>query len=115
MSQDPTISQKHAANLAVMTSELDRAHEIISDYLDFARPKPDKTHALDVSSHIPHVVQVLTPYANSTSVVIEGARNLFGTSGRFDQPLMNVIKNAIEVMPGGGRVLVQARRGKHAI
>lgn len=119
LSRDPYINEHHANALSVMISELDRAHEIISDYLDFARPQPDSNHFIDVSQQIHDVVQILTPYANSKSVSIDEASDqslyVLGDSRGFYQALMNIIKNAIESMPNGGSVLVRARKSKRDI
>lgn len=92
--------------------ELDRATEIINDYLTFAKPATEKKEHTLVYKSIQHAVNVLTPLANIRNVeielILEEQKHRFipGESKKIEQALINVIKNGIESMPKGGKLQI---------
>ncbi|WP_166000433.1 ATP-binding protein [Bacillus sp. Cs-700] len=92
-------------------NELDRATEIINDYLTFAKPFPENVEEIDVASEIAYSVSVITPLATLKDVTINTKIDLPPTiiqseKRKFQQCLMNIFKNAIEAMPDGGTLTV---------
>ncbi len=92
-------------------NELDRATEIINDYLTFAKPFPENVEEIDVASEIAYSVSVITPLATLKDVTITTKIDLPPTiiqseKRKFQQCLMNIFKNAIEAMPDGGTLTV---------
>ena len=93
--------------------ELDRATEIINDYLTFAKPFPEDVEDIDVAGEIAYSVSVITPLATLKDVTIATKIDLPSTfiqseKRKFQQCLMNIFKNAIEAMPEGGELEVVA-------
>ena len=91
--------------------ELDRATEIINDYLTFAKPFPEDVEEIDVASEIAYSVSVITPLATLKDVTITTKIDLPSTfiqseKRKFQQCLINILKNAIEAMPDGGTLTV---------
>ena len=89
--------------------ELDRAHEIIEQYLSLARPDKEEAVFLEPDKQVQYAVEVLRPYATMRNVSIDYASN--GCAGRilanpqkFIQMLVNIAKNGIEAMPQGGKL-----------
>ncbi|WP_159781550.1 ATP-binding protein [Bacillus sp. N1-1] len=92
-------------------NELDRATEIINDYLTFAKPFPEDIEEIDVASEIAYSVSVITPLATLKDVTITTKIEMPPTmiqseKRKFQQCLMNIFKNGIEAMPDGGTLTV---------
>lgn len=115
MLKDPTIPEdKRQFYLDTAIDELDRAEVILKDYLSFSKPQHHQVSILNVKTEIEKSLELLSPYANHNSVKVTKslAEDLFinGDSAKFQQCLLNIIKNGIEAMPNGGSLTVQARR-----
>ncbi|MBT2690694.1 HAMP domain-containing histidine kinase [Bacillus sp. ISL-47] len=105
--KDPAIDEaKRAYYLETALEELDRAESIISDYLTFAKPHLNEMVKLSVQVEVRKAIDLITPYANHYSVeVIESLQEqlyIKGDSAKFQQCLLNLLKNGIEAMPDGG-------------
>ena len=98
----------------IAQTELGRAETIISEYLAFAKPQTDTMKPLDICAAVHRVIEVLHPYATMRSVEITHDLNeramVRGDHERFMQCLLNVVKNGIESMPGGGPLYVQVTK-----
>lgn len=113
LKQDSSLTSAQLSYVSWIVSELDRAQGIITEYLSFARPEENEDNEIDVAKEILQVVNLLTPYAASSSVVlrqdIESSLWVAGNGAKIGQALLNIIKNAIEAMPTGGTVQVIAK------
>jgi two-component system sporulation sensor kinase B len=100
--------------IQIMLTELNRAEEIISDYLTFARPQVEKKEKIEVREQIHQVRGVMASYALLRNVDIhtEVESGLFLTlnKSKFTQCLINLMKNSIEAMPEGGTLTIGAFR-----
>jgi len=98
--------------LGTAIQELDRATDIISDYLTFAKPAPEKVEKVFIFQEVEKVVNVLTPLANMHGVQLftnwgENEQSyISGDRKKFEQSLINIVKNGIESMPKGGKVQI---------
>ncbi|WP_458352253.1 ATP-binding protein [Peribacillus frigoritolerans] len=98
------------ANIAL--KELDRATDVINDYLTFAAISPENTERLRVSEEIQHVVNSIKPLANNNrtelkiSLFEDGAYYIMGERKKFQQCLFNILKNGIESMDHGGKIYI---------
>lgn len=92
--------------------ELDRAHEIIEQYLSLARPSKDNAILLEPGCQLKYAVEVLRPYAMLRNVTIDYAltESCMGhirvDAQKFLQMIVNIAKNGIEAMPNGGRLAI---------
>jgi two-component system, sporulation sensor kinase B len=90
-------------------SELNRAEEIIRDYLTFAKPSSNKLEMLGVREELMYMVKMIQPLANMNSVLIKTNLNpvmVKGERSLFHQCILNLLKNAIEAMEETGGALV---------
>ena len=62
-------SRKDYADIAI--TELDRATEVINDYLTFAKPTLEKEEKINVNEEIQHAVNVITPLATMNGVQVK--------------------------------------------
>jgi two-component system, sporulation sensor kinase A len=98
----------------VMLSEIDRINEIVSELLVLAKPSNEKTRLSSISEKLDHVITLFEGQANLYNIVINKDFDenlpLIHCQGSLKQVFINILKNAIESMPKGGDVLVQAKR-----
>ncbi|WP_083270884.1 sensor histidine kinase [Bacillus marinisedimentorum] len=109
----PVEKKKEFSQVAMI--ELDRAEQIITDYLTFAKPTiQQRTEDINLTEALAKVATVVTPLANMNSVDIrkelEGSGFVKGDSTKFFQSIMNIVKNGIEAMPNGGVLLIRAEQ-----
>ncbi|RIX60187.1 hypothetical protein D3P08_00985 [Paenibacillus nanensis] len=102
-------------------SELDRAEQIISDYLSLARTDPESMELIDVNAEVSYLSNILITYANLNNVTLvvtlskDTSLTTMGDRSKFRQALINIGKNAIEAMPEGGTLrLMTGRLGDQA-
>jgi len=105
-----------AANGRTILEQADRMTAIIQQLLDFSRRRGPKLGLANVEQLVARTLELVSPTAQRAKVRIE--RVATGQAfARFDesqiqQVLANVFMNAIQAMPGGGRlsIAVGARR-----
>ena len=105
-------SRKEYAEIALM--ELDRATEVINDYLTFAKPTLEKEEKINIHDEIQHAVNVITPLATMNGVqislsLLEQEEQYFtkGEKKKFQQCLINILKNGIESMENNGNLKIK--------
>jgi two-component system sporulation sensor kinase B len=93
----------------VCLDEIDRAQQIINDYLSLAKPHEGKIERLNISDELNYVGNVLSSYANLKNVEVqhqfEGELYVLGDRQKFRQSIINISKNGIEAMGDQGGVL----------
>ncbi|SEN25830.1 two-component system, sporulation sensor kinase B [Mesobacillus persicus] len=98
--------------IQIAVDELNRAEQVISDYLTFARPALDRSEEIDIQKELNHVLNVLMPLANMNAVEISQSYgreiSVIGDRQKFHQAFINIIKNGLEAMPNGGGMSVEA-------
>ncbi|MDG5786209.1 HAMP domain-containing sensor histidine kinase [Evansella sp. AB-P1] len=112
MSQVDLTKEKRDEYLKISIEEIDRANNIIKDYLSFAKPNSIKTELLDVNQELSRSLDVITPLANMNSVSIKTNINtsfIYGEKQLFQQCLLNIKKNCIEAMPNGGTLEIESK------
>ncbi|PLR66530.1 MULTISPECIES: ATP-binding protein [Bacillaceae] len=96
--------------LSLILSELGRAETILNDYLNFAKPQLKKIEKFQLSEVIYDVIYLLNALAVKQGVLLnyQLQPNLYIETDRsqLKQALVNLIKNAIEATPQGGKVRV---------
>ena len=104
-----TYSRKDYADIAL--SELDRATEVINDYLTFAKPILEKEEKLNTNEEIQHAVNIITPLATMNGIQLkvslpEKQHFTKGEGKKFQQCLINLLKNGIESMKPNGELYI---------
>lgn len=109
--------EKKDAYKKLCFEELDRAEFIIADYLSLAKPDPEHIEKINVQDEMMYLSNVLSTYASYNNIEIfvdtsnESALYTIGDRYKFRQALINICKNSIEAMPGGG--VLKLRADKH--
>ena len=90
--------------------ELSRAEDIITEYLNFAKPEVAKVTVLPLLALLNAIRTVIEPYAVLHNVRLEtyAAQSIciVGDERKFHQLMINLIKNAVEACVDGGVVQV---------
>jgi len=102
---------KRKEYLAIVKEELSSAERVIKDYLTFAKPSIEQFEELNVKQEMRQIINIVQPLANQNSVEITTDFSVIGfikgDRQKFHQCFVNVLKNAIEAMPNGGRLSVE--------
>ncbi|WP_062051536.1 sensor histidine kinase [Bacillus sp. JCM 19034] len=111
MVQNDLTESQRKEYLRIAIDEVDRANEIIIDYLTFAKPAPENERTLNIKEEIQHTLNLIAPLANMRRIEIEtDVTNLYtkGEEQHFKQCLLNITKNCIEAMPDTGKLKIKA-------
>ncbi|MBP1967796.1 sensor histidine kinase [Paenibacillus aceris] len=104
----------------ICLAEIDRAEQIINDYLSLAKPYPEVVEKLDIGEEIQYICNILTPLANLTGAEIQVKQDyqLFvsGDRQKLRQSIINIAKNGIEAMADKSGVLkIEAYRRNNEV
>ncbi len=97
--------------LAIIKSELDRLNEVIEEYLQFARLPKVKLEEGDVNEVISDLLSFLKEdVAGKNILVVEELGHPLPRvqmdPRQLRQALLNMVKNSVEAMPDGGKLVV---------
>jgi signal transduction histidine kinase len=92
----------------VLTSESDRIERLISDLLEYARPRPPIPAPIDLAGFLAAAAQQVRPYAlqQEVSVVAEAAPGalMMADAEQLGQALLNLLLNAVQASAPGDTV-----------
>ncbi len=98
-------------DLRFLRTEIRRLDRIVSDMLDYTRPRPLDRQPCEAGALVSRVRQSLAPLLGSRTVELacEGPERLvlFADADRLEQVLLNLVKNAVEASPDGSAVHVR--------
>lgn len=109
--------EKDKSYMTLAIDELDRASEIITDFLTFAKPDLGEMMQLDISEELEQIVAILAPLATMSGGVIvfnrEEKLHVRGNSSRLKQALINIIKNSIEALGEDGKIEILLQKSSN--
>jgi len=108
-------SERTQERLTVVASEIARMETILGEYLSFSRPLEDLTpESVDLAVLARDVIDVLSGRAEQAGIELDidgSATPTVGDPRRLKEALLNLVANAIEATPSGGRVSLRIRPG----
>ena len=109
-------SNHHYIN--IVSSEIDRIESITNEFMAIAKPQAVKIQPNDINMLMNQVVMLLEPQAlmNNVQMKTEVMPNLpmiHCEGNHLKQVFINILKNAIESMPTGGKIVIQIDRADH--
>ena len=105
------LPERAQRRIALVSGEVDRLDDLLSQTLDYARPIKFSPHPVAMDSIIGRVIEQQKPLLEHTGVRVEWQKCTKCLLRRVDenllyQALLNVLKNAIEASPKGGVVRI---------
>jgi two-component system nitrogen regulation sensor histidine kinase GlnL len=100
--------------LDVILKEADRLNNVLEGILDFTRLKPREMKAFNIHSILDRALLLNEESARQSGIVLArlydpSLPDVIGGQDQLIQVFLNIIKNAVEVMPGGGKLTVTTR------
>lgn len=100
--------------LDVILKESDRLNKVLEGILDFTRVKPREMKASNIHSVLDRVLLLNEENARQRGVVLTrlydpSLPDVYGSEDQLIQVFLNVIRNAVEAMPKGGKLTVVTR------
>lgn len=97
------------AHLSTVVSEAERLERLVSDLLDFARPKEPQISEFNLTDLVEDIHVLLQPRFAASEVdlqcdSVDGSITLRSDAGGIRQVLLNVLMNALDATPAGGTV-----------
>ncbi|MHC0038058.1 ATP-binding protein [Pseudoneobacillus sp. C159] len=107
---EPDLPEKKKEYIQLSIEELDRANEIISDFLTFGKPTINNDERMEVGFQLQRVANIIQSYAlgHNVEIRMDILQNgwIYANPQKYNQSLINILKNAIESMPDGGVVSI---------
>ena len=103
--------------LALMSDELERCGSIVSGLLSFSRETPLEYKPLNINDVLDAVITLTRHKMELQGVqlvtdLVTGIIMVYGDANRLQQALLNLVFNALEAMPQGGRLEISSRLSK---
>lgn len=109
-----------ASTIAIIKGEIERLDRLVRDFLAFAKPSPLVPRPVSAGILIEAVAELIGPEAAAAHVAVSTSvapslPDAAGDPERLRQVLLNLTRNAIEAMQGGGRLILRAKPGQDAV
>jgi len=98
--------------MAIVLRETDRLNRLITDFLEYARPGPAKPEPVDVAGVVDEVLgmfQSIRPEKLEFDLLLQPGLEITADASQLRQIIWNLVLNASEAMPEGGRLTVSTR------
>lgn len=107
------LQEQDKTYLTVMMSEVDRLNTVISNLLDFARPKEPELQPCDIEDLIRHVLMLIEGDLEGKHLAVsldikDNLPQIRIDRDQITQVLLNILLNAIQTTDSGGRIHVSA-------
>ncbi len=105
----------------ILIKEVDRLNRVVQDFLRFARPAPVERGRFDVNETLREILLLTRQQAVRNGVAAELQAGelppVAGDREQLKQAFLNLVLNALQAMPGGGKLTVATalRDGRAAI
>jgi signal transduction histidine kinase len=114
--QDPsTLPEEKIEFAAIVEKESARLDAVVNDFLAYSRPSPSKITQVNMGEILHAIQKQLSYQANENGVkIIFQSKNddavVEGDADRLHQVLLNIVINAIQAMPDGGKIEIECHK-----
>jgi signal transduction histidine kinase len=108
--RSPATSEEiREGSLTIIQKECQRLNRLLTNLLDFARPRQPEFRSVDVPRLIDSIFALVGPNAQLQRVmlkktIVHAPALLESDPEQLKQVLLNLVINAIQAMPGGGKI-----------
>jgi two-component system sensor histidine kinase HydH len=100
----------------IIVEEANRLNEKVTEFLDFARPRIPNLRPCDLEAVLDRGLEFLEPEIQRLEIRVTrdyhfNGQSLAADSDLLHQAFLNLLLNAIQAMPGGGRLTVATKPG----
>lgn len=98
--------------ISIMVKEVERLNRVVEEFLRFARPIPLQTAEVDLGEEIGSVVHLVKGQAPGVDIEVVpfSTPSIKADREKLVQVFLNLILNAVQAMPNGGRLTVSASK-----
>lgn len=105
------VSESGRASIEIILNEIERMAELIKNMLEFSRRNNAQVSTVDVRSEIVKSIEFIVYYLRKRGVEVitrfgESAAMIHADRQQLRQVFLNLLTNATDAMPGGGRITV---------
>ncbi len=109
-----------AQQMDIISREIVRLDRVVKTVLDFTRPVDLKLSNVPVGELLEEVMQLARPQAAAANIRVESRNEAEGVEVRADrdllkQAILNVVVNAMQAMPQGGDLTLEAQTGEDGV
>jgi signal transduction histidine kinase len=114
----PADKRKEYFDLA--QTELERLMKTMQRMLDFYRPGAAKVGQVDILELLQHVLSLTSQQLAQRHIEVEtdlpnSLPEIYAVSSQIQQIFFNLILNALDAMPAGGKIKIRAREFEHGV
>jgi signal transduction histidine kinase len=104
----------------IIGEQVDRQNQIITELLEFGRPRPKIIQTLSINRLINSVLSFTGPFLQQNKVLLhketrDDLPNIEGDGEQLKQVLVNLILNAVQAMPEGGHLRIVTYTKSNAV
>lgn len=112
-----SLSEGHSMYFQVITSELERIDSIINEFLVLAKPHNIQYQKKDINQIVQETIDLLTAQAALHNIQFQVNYHqlppVYCEPNQLKKVFINLVKNAIEVMPSGGTITISTEMAGH--
>jgi two-component system sensor histidine kinase HydH len=117
---EPAEREEYRRMVDLVQGEVRRLNAIVEEFLSLARPIQLRPEAVAVAGLLDEIRRLVEPQAGPAGIVVEetipaGLPPVRADRDRIKQVLLNLVLNALEAMPSGGRVTLGAAASDRAL
>lgn len=103
--------------IGIMIKEVERLNRVVEDFLRFAKPLPLQPTDVDLSEEIASVIHLVRGQAAGVDMEILpfSIPKVKADREKLVQVFLNIVLNAVQSMPSGGRVIISARAAEGCV
>ena len=100
--------------MTILRREMDRLNLIVTDFLQFARPRSGNLVVIDLTEALEDILRMFSPRIDQEAKIriethFTNRLHIWFDENQFDQIIWNLLRNAVESMPEGGVLRLSTR------
>jgi signal transduction histidine kinase len=116
----PALDEEAREKARIIFTESRRLDVIVSNIINFARPTRQDLDVFELEPVIRQTLSLMTLGGEerglrAEAVLEDGLPKAMGNAENLKQCLINLVKNALEAMPGGGSLVIRCLRDKDTV